>query len=453
MNVFNGAFKEITIFLQKNDKAKVREIFEEIHPYDQAQILMELKPFERKKLANFLSNEEMAEIIQQLDIEQQKQIIDELGIERYSQILVEMPSDDAADLLSELDEEQQQEVLELIDDQEAADMRELMEYPENTAGGIMTTEYIVLPQYFTADEAINKLRKIGPDAETVYYLYVTDEMDRLIGVLSLRDLIIANPQTKIQDIMYERVVSVPVTMDQEEVARIMEKYDFLAVPVVNKEKKLMGIITVDDAIDVLNDEASEDIARFGGIVGREPGVLDLKVNAFEAARKRIPWLILLLGVGVLAGNIIAQFEETLEAVVILAIFIPMIADMAGNTGTQSLAVVVRGLATGQFTKKDTFNLIKREAGVGLIIGITNGLLISIIAALWQKSIALGFVIGVSLWVTLFFATLAGTIIPLIMVRLKIDPAVASGPFITTVNDILGLTIYFTIATLFMSYLI
>lgn len=452
MSISNGLFKEVQTALQKKDKEKVRELFINIHSYDRAQIIMELSEEERKESALYFDNSELAEIIQELEYDQQRLIIDELGLLRSSQILVEMSSDDAADLLGGLNEKEQHDILHLIKDEEAADMRELLQYPDNSAGGLMTTEYIVIPKYFTAEETIAKLRKLAPDAETVYYLYVVDEEEKLIGVLSLRDLIVIKPETKIHEIMYERVVSVPIDMDQEEVAMLMEKYDFLAVPVVDNNKKLVGIITVDDAMDVLKDEASEDMAKFGGISG-DAGAQYLKAGIFEAARKRIPWLVLLLGIGILAGNIIAQFEETLDAVWILAIFIPMIADMAGNTGTQSLAIVVRGLATGQFEGKGVYDLIKREAGVGILIGLTNGVLISIIAGIWQSDFVLGFVIGTSLSITLFIATLAGTIVPLIMVKLKIDPAVASGPFITTINDILGLTIYFTIATAFMSYLV
>jgi magnesium transporter len=453
MPLINGIINELVNLLEKNDQIKFKEIFEEIHPYDKAQILIQLEDKLRKKVFEYLSDEELAAIIQELDIDQQKYIIDELGVERYSEILVEMPTDDAVDLLAELDTDKRQEVLHFMDEVDSADIRDLMEYHENTAGGLMTTEYIVLPANFTADEAIKKLRRIAPDAETVYYLYVVDKLGKLIGVLSLRDLIVASPETKIHEIMFERVVSVPVDMDQEKVARIMEKYDFLAIPVVDHDNKLVGIVTVDDAMDVLNEEASEDIVKFGGISGNEPVVLDLRVNSLEAAKKRIPWLALLLFIGFISSSIISRFEETLQAVVILAAFIPVMAGMAGNTGTQSLAVVVRGLATGHFTSQDALKLIQREAGVGLIIGTINGILISLIVAIWQHNLVLGFIIGFALWITLFFATLVGTIIPLIMTKIKVDPAVASGPFITTVNDILGLTIYFTIATMFMSYLI
>ncbi|MBS4026041.1 MAG: magnesium transporter [Clostridia bacterium] len=453
MPVRDRLLREFLAAIEKKEQQQLIELVEDNQPYDIAQILLIINAAQRKELFQHLPNWLLADLIQELDHEDQQLIISEISAKKTAQILTEMSSDDAADLVGELDDEKRQELLALLDDEEAIELRELLQYPENSAGGLMTTEFVVIPKAYTACEAIDKLRELAPDAETVYYLYVVDEEEKLIGVLSLRDLIVAGPETIIAEIMYERVVSVPTDMDQEEVARVMEKYDFLAVPVVDMSMKLVGIVTIDDAMDVIKDEVSEDIAKFGGIGGKEAGVQDLNIGAFDAAKKRIPWLALLLLIGIMSGNIIAQFEETLDQVIILAVFIPMIADMAGNTGTQSLAVVVRGLATGEFIGKDALRLIKREAGVGVIIGTVNGLLISVLVALWQQNIWLGFVIGFSLWVTLFFATLAGTIVPLLMDRLKIDPAIASGPFITTINDILGLTIYFTVATRFMEYLI
>ncbi|MEW6660773.1 MAG: magnesium transporter [Bacillota bacterium] len=452
MPYLKSILMQIITALEQKEYAKLKELFEDVHPYDRAQVLMRVNPAQRKELVEFFSDGEMADIIQELEYHQQRIVLDEVGIERASQILMEMSYDDAADFLGELTDEKKQELFGFLDAKDAAEIQGLLGYPENSAGGLMTTELVTVPKDYTVEQTLARLRQVAAEVETIYYLYVVDRANHLIGAISLRELIIASPKEQITNIMSERVISVPVDMDQEEVARVMETYDFLALPVVDKNQKLIGIITIDDVLDVVQEEASEDMVKFGGISGKDSGVQDLQVGAWEAAKRRLPWLVLLLGIGIISGNIIAQFEETLEAVVILAVFIPMIADMAGNTGTQSLAVVVRGLAMGQFSGRDAIQLVKREAGVGLIIGTANGILISLMAALWQKNMWLGFVIGVSLWVTLFFATLAGTIIPLVMVRLKVDPAVASGPFITTVNDILGLTVYFTIATRFITYL-
>ncbi|WP_283409702.1 magnesium transporter [Anoxynatronum buryatiense] len=442
---------EIIAAIKNEDTHTLRQFLDEIHPYDMAQALLQLDEDERI-LFHKLTDEELADLIEELDYEEQQSLLQKLGPARGIRIIEKMAPDDAVDYLGELEESQRKEIISRLNPAFAADINQLLRYPENTAGGLMTTEFFVLYATDTVERAIQRLRELAPDAESAYYLYVVDEKHQLSGVVSIRELIVAPPETPVEQIMSERVVSVPVDMDQEEVARTMSNYGFLAMPVV-KGNQMVGVITVDDAIDVLEEEASEDMMKFGGITGTDAGMQDLSVGPLKSAMGRIPWLVLLLGVGVMAGNIIAYFEDTLDAVVVLAVFIPMIADMAGNTGTQSLAVVVRGLTMGQFKGKDVWRLIRREAVVGILIGLVNGVLISVVAAIWQKSVMLGFVIGLSLSVTLFFATLAGTIVPLIMAKMKIDPAVASGPFITTINDLVGLTIYFTVATLFMQYLI
>lgn len=394
-----------------------------------------------------------ADIFQELEREEQLRLLRMIGPEKAVSILDEMSSDDAADLLAELEYPHRRQLLSLLPKEEAKELRSLLAYPEQSAGGIMTTELLAFPAHLTVQEVFKELRRVSREAETIYYLYVVDEAERLVGVLSVRDLILAEPEARLDEIMIRDVVSVRVDDDQEEVARAIERYDLLAVPVVDRRGVLAGFVTVDDVIDVITDEATEDISRLSGISGQVTGVDDLRVGAVDTARKRLPWLVFLLFVGLIAGRIIAQFETTLETVVILAFFIPMIADMAGNTGTQSLAVTVRGLALGKFRNGEVWRLIRREAVVGLILGAVNGIAIAAIAAVWQRNIALGFVIGFSLWFTLIVATMIGAIVPLILSRFRVDPAVASGPFITTVNDIVGLTIYFTTATILMAYLI
>jgi magnesium transporter len=427
------------------------ELFATIQPYDQADIITLLNPEERQQVLNLFDDESLALIFEELDPDIVSEVVEQFGPERFSRILGEMAFDDAVDLLGELHEDEAEELLELMEADDAKDVKALLTHPENTAGGLMTNEYIALRKEWTVEDALQRLRELAPQAETIYYLYVTDAAGRLVGVASLRELIIAPPKALIGEIMSTNVISVMAGVDQEEVARIIEKYDFLAVPVVNKSGRLVGIVTVDDVIDVLEDEATEDISRLAAIQGiREVG--DLRVSAHHAALKRLPWLVLLMLFGLISGNIIARFEETLDAVVALAVFIPLIAGMAGNTGTQALAVVVRGLAVNEFKSRDMLWLLWREAGVGLIVGTVNGLLIALVAWLWQGNPWLGFVIGFSLWITLFVATMAGAVIPLLLNRIRIDPAVASGPFITTINDIIGLTIYFTVATAFMGRL-
>jgi magnesium transporter len=443
---------QVRALLTTQQDSQIVELFSVLQPYDQAELVSMLAPEERRQILHLFPDETLALIFEELDADIIVEIVGELGRERVSRILGEMSSDDVVDFLAGLEGEQAEHLLGLMEAEDARDVKSLLTHPENTAGRLMTNEYITIKSNWTVEEALQRLREKAPGAETIYYLYVTDNQERLVGVVSLRQLIVAAADTPIADIMSENVVSVAVGVDQEEVARLIERYDFLALPVVDKNRRLVGIVTVDDVIDVLEDEATEDFSRLAAI-GGVTEISDLRVPAYQAAFKRLPWLVLLMGFGMISGNIIARFEKTLEAVVVLAIFIPLIAGMAGNTGTQALAVVVRGLAVSEFRPRDFLWLLRREAGVGIIIGTVNGFLIALVAYLWQGNIWLGFILGFSLWLTLFVSTLAGAVVPLILNYLKIDPAVASGPFITTINDIIGLTIYFSIATAFMSFLV
>lgn len=443
---------QIRALLTAQQASQILELFSALQPYDQAELVSMLAPEERWQVLHLLPDETLASIFEELDAELVAEIVEELEEERVSRVLCEMSSDDVVDLLAELEEEQAEELLELMEAEDAREVKSLLTYPENTAGRLMTNEYVTLKSDWTAEEALRRLRKEAPGAETIYYLYVTDNQEKLVGVVSLRELIVAAADTPIANIMSENVVFVSAEVDQEEAARLIERYDFLALPVVDENQRLVGIVTVDDVIDVLEDEATEDFSRLAAIEGITE-VSDLRVPAYQAAFKRLPWLVLLMFFGFISGNIIARFEKTLEAVAILAIFIPLIADMAGNTGTQSLAVVVRGLAVTEFRPRDFLWLLRREAGVGLIIGTVSGLLIALLTYLWQGNIWLGFVLGFSLWLTLFVSTMSGAVVPLILNYFKIDPAVASGPFITTINDIIGLTIYFSVATAFISFLV
>jgi magnesium transporter len=443
---------QLRALLTAQQASQILELFSALQPYDQAELVSMLAPEERWQVLHLLPDETLASIFEELDAELVAEIVEELEEERVSRVLCEMSSDDVVDLLAELEEEQAEELLELMEAEDAREVKSLLTYPENTAGRLMTNEYVTLKSDWTAEEALRRLRKEAPGAETIYYLYVTDNQEKLVGVVSLRELIVAAADTPIANIMSENVVFVSAEVDQEEAARLIERYDFLALPVVDENQRLVGIVTVDDVIDVLEDEATEDFSRLAAIEGITE-VSDLRVPAYQAAFKRLPWLVLLMFFGFISGNIIARFEKTLEAVAILAIFIPLIADMAGNTGTQSLAVVVRGLAVTEFRPRDFLWLLRREAGVGLIIGTVNGLLIALLTYLWQGNIWLGFVLGFSLWLTLFVSTMSGAVVPLILNYFKIDPAVASGPFITTINDIIGLTIYFSVATAFISFLV
>jgi len=434
--------------LKENKKAEFETILEELQPYDVAKIYEDLPEKHKGRFLLFLSTDVLADLMEELDKEEQLGLLNILGIEKSSKVLDLMDNDDLALLLNELSPEKKDSLLSGMKKEESHAVQGIMNYPPETAGRIMTNRFVWIRDYFTVREAVDKFKIFAGFAESINYLYVIDEDRKLVGVVSYRDLLLAEPAEKIRDIMYERVIAVSVNTDQEVVAQTAERYDFLAIPVVDENNVLVGIVTVDDIIDIFIQEANEDIEKLSAS-GKS---IDFETKTLVAAARRLPWLILLLFIGVISGRIISSFEETLQKVVALAFFMPMIAGMTGNTGTQSLAVVVRGLITQDINRKVITRLVARELGVGITIGIICAIIIAIIAYIWQGNLILGAVVGSSLFFTLIIGTLAGTIIPLILYRLKIDPAVASGPLITTLNDIFSLMTYFGIATMFLKHL-
>jgi magnesium transporter len=434
--------------LKENKQAEFEMILEELHPYDVAKIYEDLPVKHKGRFLLFMKFDVLVDLMEELEKEDQLEVLNLLGIEKSSKVLDLMDNDDLALLLNELSPEKRDSLLAGMQIEESNAVKGIMKYPPETAGRVMTNRFIWIINNFTVREAVDKFKTFARFAESINYLYVTDEDRKLVGVVSYRDLLLAEPEEKIRTIMYERVISVSVTTDQEVVASIAERYDFVAIPVVDETNILVGIVTVDDIIDIVIREANEDIEKLSA-TGKS---IDFDTKMLVAAARRLPWLILLLFIGLISGRIISSFEDTLSQVVALTFFMPMIAGMTGNIGTQSLAIIVRGLISHDIDKGVIARLIVRELGVGITIGTTCAILISIIAYLWQGDLVLGAVVGGSLFFTLIIGTLAGTIIPLILYRFKIDPAVASGPLITTLNDIFSLLIYFGFATMFLKYL-
>ncbi|MRG87818.1 magnesium transporter [Salinibacillus xinjiangensis] len=434
--------------LKEGKKQTFQELMDELQPYDMACQYKEIPHKHRNKFLIYLSLEHLTEMMQELDKEEQLDVLGKLGIEKSTQVLDLMENDNLASLLADLDQEQIDDLTSEMNREESKVVQNLIKYPKETAGRIMNNRYVWIPKHYTVREAVDKIKHFAELAEYLNYLYVIDEEKKLAGVVSYKDLILAELHDKIEDIMYSRVVKSDVHTDQEEVAKLISRYDFVSLPIVTADDTLVGVITVDDVIDVVIQEANEDIEKLSA----SGKAIDFNTKPWVAAYRRLPWLILLLFIGLISGGIISGFEDTLETVVALAYFMPMIAGMTGNTGTQSLAVVVRGLVSDDLDMKRVIKLVLRELWVGLIIGVTCGLLISNIAYFWQGSFTLGIVVGSSLFLTLIIGTLAGTIIPLILYKLNIDPAVASGPLITTINDIFSLLIYFGLASMFISKL-
>lgn len=442
-------FRKLSDALKNDNITFFRKTFLMLHPYDQAKFFLSLNEEERYKLYTYLSPKETSNVFEHIEHEEQKRYISEMEPSYVSEMLASMYVDNAVDILNELDKSQVESYLAMMDKNIASEIKQLLHYEEKTAGSIMTTEYVSVEAHQTVEEAMKILRYEAPTAETIYYIFVIDKLKKLVGVISLRDLIVADSHDTISQHMSDFVVSVSVSEDQEEVAKLMRDYDFLALPVVDFQGRLAGIITHDDIADVIDEEASDDYSKIAGLID----VDDVDKNPLSAAKKRLPWLIVLLFLGMLTASLIGRFEETLDQVAILAIFLPLIAGMAGNTGTQSLAVVIRRIATGDLDGENKWRILLREAGTGFITGSVCGFLIVLIVFVWKHSIILGFLVGFSLFCTLIVATVSGAMIPLIMQKLKIDPAVASGPFIQSLNDILSVLIYFGLATSFMNYLL
>lgn len=434
--------------LKDRKKLQFLTIMEELQPYDIAQQYLNLPNKHKNKFIMYMPTEQLTYMIQELEKEDQLLVLEKLGIERSTQVLDLMDNDDLVSLIEDLEPEKIEELLSEMKEEESTIVQNMMKYSPETAGRIMTNLYVWIPKTYTVREAVDKLKHFAELAEYLNYLYVIDEGKELVGVVSYRDLLLADMYEKIEDIMFSRLVTVDVYTDQEEVAKLINRYDFISIPVIDENNKLVGVVTVDDVVDIIYQEANEDIEKLSA----SGKAIDFNTKPFVAAYRRLPWLILLLFIGIVSGSIIAGFEETLDKVVALAFFMPMIAGMTGNTGTQSLAVVVRGLTKDDLNLKEVIKLVIRDLWVGIIIGVTCGILIAIIALFWQGNATLGFVVGVSLLVTLIIGTLAGTIIPVILYKFNVDPAVASGPLITTINDIISLFVYFGIATMFLSKL-
>lgn len=445
-------YDQIFMAAKKDDREAFRSLFLRLHDRDQHEVFHLLYPEKKRKISSFLTPEEFAEIFEWMEIEDQEDAVQYLPDAFMAEVFNFMAADDVANFFNRSEKTDKQALLAMMNEEESQHVQELLSYAPETAGSIMTKEYISIHYKQTLTEVIEQLRQIGKEAETIYYLYVVDEKERLVGVLSLRDLLLSPETETVENIMFTQIVSVRIDEDQEQVARLIQDYDFLAVPVLGHDGTMQGIITVDDVMDVLEEEVTEDFNEFAAIK-RSDDDRKAKTTPFSTAKARAPWIIILLFLGMITGGVIGAFEETLESVVLLAAFIPMIMDTAGNVGTQSLAVAVRNLTIDDDQDKDSFfQTIKNEFGAGMIMGVISAIVLIGIVMVVHGNVVLAFIISLSMLITVSVSTVIGTIIPAIITKFNIDPAVASGPFITTINDSLGLIIYFTIATMLIELL-
>ncbi len=430
--------------------ANLLNLLQKQHPADLAEVFVELHESERRAAFNTLvgHNTRLAmEGVSELEPAVGATLLSDRSAEDIARLLQELPTDDAAALVEHLPEELSASVLDLMRRRESGDVRNLLEYAEQTAGRIMNPKVFALEEDLTAGEAIASLQG-SREVEMVFYLYVVDERRHLVGVVSLRRLLLVSPETPLKRIMTTDIISARVETDQEEVARLVASYNLLAIPVVDEENKLVGIITVDDVIDVIKDEATEDLYRLAGVAGDE----HVFTPPAESLRKRVPWLAVNLGTAFLAASVVGLFQNTISQWVALAIFMPIVAGMGGNAATQTLTVIVRGLALGELTWTNARQALLKE----VLVGIGNGAAIGVVAALaaWLAvgDGMLGVILGLAMTINLFVAATAGTLIPLGLKALRVDPALASSVFITTLTDVFGFLAFLGLATLFLRYL-
>jgi magnesium transporter len=425
-----------------NREEQLRDIFSDFHHRDIFVLCEDLDPDENAIIVMALGYPLGIRFFQEFRTLQQLEIFKHFSKEWMAKILEQMAPDERADFLKSLPSEETERILPLVAQAERNDIRKLLSYEEGTAGSVLTTEYASLPSDITAYEAILQLKKQAFNRETIYYVYVVDHDRRLIGFVSLKDLLIADSNALVTDIMFENVISVHVDEDKEIAAKKLADYDLLAIPVVDADDRLVGIVTHDDVVDVLIEEYTEDIYRYGA-AGEYIDYMNSK--PFMIAKHRIMWLLVLVVVGFASGLIMERYQLQMQTVVALVFFIPLLCDSGGNAGTQSSTVVIRGLATGEINMKDLFKVFQKELWIGSIVGLAMGALAGARAIILNKNPLLAVTVGLAMIITVMVATTLGAVLPLVFKKMKLDPALMSGPFITSIVDIVSLFIYFQIA--------
>ena len=432
--------QEISELIARDNLVKLQELLVDLHIADIAEILEGISLADARKLYAIIDEEKSAEILVELDDDLREDLLAELTSKEIAEEVIEnLESDDAADVIGELPEEKQEEVLSHIEDKEhASDISDLLSFPEDSAGGLMAKEFIKVNENWNTLQCLREMRKQAEHVKKVHTIYVVDNDDVLLGSMSLRRLLLAETNTPVKEILKTEIISVKATEDDEVVANIMNKYDLVVLPVVDDESKLIGRITIDDVMDVVKEEAEKDYQMASGISED----VESRDNVWVLTRARLPWLLIGMMGGMLGAEVIGIFDirENFE----LAFFIPLIAAMGGNVGVQSAAIVVQGLANDSLKMDNIFQKLLKELGVGLLNGIICSLIVLTAAFALGYGMALSLTVSISLLVVIVFAALFGTFVPLALEKYEVDPALATGPFITTVNDVLGLFIYFLI---------
>ena len=454
-DISKDLLSEVKSLIDNNKILELRELLEEYHIIDIFDIMEYLEEDMKVKLFEVLPIDMSASILEECDVEFFKTILSKIDIEHRKNILELMSLDDMADILSQLEEDEREGVMELLSQEDADDVKELLIYEEESAGGIMTTGYIEVNKDMTAKDAIEHMRENAKEAETIYYIYVVDNQERLVGVISLRELITARDSNIVADLMSENIISVYVDEDREEAVRLVSKYNLVAIPVIDRQKRLKGIITVDDIIDVMEEEATEDMYKFAGSSEHEVELIE-KINPtpkeqiFSSVRARITWLIITLLGGLISTAIISNLDIIMNPTYApLIFFIPVVIGMGGNIGTQSSALTVMTL----YNKDLDYKNVLKEGVVGFITGILCSVIIAIAAFIIIKDIGVVLVVSLSLFINMIVGAMIGAFMPVLLKRLDVDPSIISAPLISTILDITGVTVYFVITSFVLSKIV
>jgi len=430
--------------LSKGHWKEATSLLESLRPFDQAELFADLLPTEQEEILPRLDPQDSADILEELEDEEAAEVAKHIALNKLALIIDEMEPDEAADLLGDIEPEHAEALLAKIDESE--EVRSLLVHDDNSAGGMMTSLDVIIRADMTVEEALAHLRQQPPDSEDIYYLFVEDDQDHLVGVVSLRQLVVAPSGTKLGSIMDRTPIYIFADADQEEAANLMKHYDLLALPVTDHRNHLLGMITYDDSFDILEEEATEDIYRLGGVLKEQP----VDVSVPVALRTRLPWLLVNMATALISVAVLSFFEGTISQLAALAAFFPIVAGVCGSAGTQTLTVTVRGLALGDLEPDEAFRTLWRELLIGLLNGLAIGLVVVIIAVVWKGPALLGLIAGVAVLFNMIWAAATGVLVPFLITKLKIDPALASPTLVMTSTDTMGYLIYLGLATWFIA---
>lgn len=438
---------QIRAALERGDPQSAAGLLEALRPADQAGVFDDLEPAEQDSLIPNLNEEDSANILEELEEEEAAEVADRMKADKLASILDHMEPDEAADLLGDIEPEKANRVLRAM--QDPREVKPLLEHNDETAGGLMTSASIVLKTEMTVKTAISYLQKLSPDDEDIYYLFVTDKQEKLVGVVNLRTLVTHPGTAKINDIMDPEVLSVRANADQETAANLMKRYDLLALPVVNEENQLLGVITYDDSFDILEDEATEDIYRLAGLAEETPSDMPLG----QAVRKRLPWLVVNLFMALISAAVLSKFKSTITQLASLAAFFPLVAGVSGSAGTQTLTVTVRSMALGEIEPKNALKVIANQLALSMVNGLFVGVIIALIAFIWMDEFKLGVIAAVATLVNILSTAITGVAIPLLVKKFRSDPALASPIIVTALTDALGYFIYLGLASAAIAWIL